>query len=206
MKKFLILLFMSSVCLGRAPTTTPLMPLPSSLESDKIISENQHRSPSLGLEIGTLGVPDNAYSEIIGLHLLFGGRVFFRMPFLERHWFFRPSLGYFRRNDGTFQQGVLQHLIEAGGVLQYVVFPENRLRPIVGAHAYLEVLMSQIYVFNTSQTSPSLWRGRFGPDVGFAFSVDSSFTLFSNFEGGFHSNQPIRPYGGFALGFSYLLD
>jgi len=183
--------------------------MPSRVEyetlSDEPSAEIPKRPTGLGLELGTLGRPTNANADLVGLQMLFGGRFFMRLP-LARNFYLRPALGYFRKGEGNGGTGVVQHSIDAGGTVQWVPWPEWRLRPIFGICPRVEALFSQISAFDSSGTSTGAYRFRLGPSAGLAYSIDRTLNLIADLEVSFPFTQPVRPYAGMTVGFIYRID
>lgn len=163
------------------------------------------RATNLGLELGVLGYKNNAGSDVFGLQLMPGGRVFLR-EFFTRSWIFKPSIGFFRRGEGTSETGVVQNVFEAGVVGQYVINPANQVRANAGLAARLDGILSQISALNASETTPLAFRVRMGPTVGVAYSISRGMTWVTDFELTLSLEKPVKPFAALTTGLSFTLD
>jgi hypothetical protein len=187
---------------GRNLAAPPLLTTRPKIETE--VPRRKTGSLAVGLELGTVGITDNANNDVFGLRLLYGGRASMSVP-LNPHFSFRPGLGYFRRNEGSDEGGVLTHLIEASAGVQWSPWPEYEFRPVFGLQARADFYMGQTYTLSSSVVSPTLLRLRLGPTLAAALNVDKQLVLFLETEGGIRTHEPVRGYGALSFGFSYSL-
>jgi hypothetical protein len=155
----------------------------------------------IGFELGSIARP-SATSDLAGLQLLPGGRIFMRFSPMRKI-FVKPALGFFYRSRGAGSVSVGEYSIEAGGTVYYTPLAPSRFQWFVGGAARMEAMISRTSVFGNGDTSPASYRFRMGPATGIAYAIDPRLSFVSDAEVTAAFTQPVRTYVGLTLGFVY---
>ena len=219
MKLFSILLLTSLSALARNPM--PLMPepevAPRQYASSRTRTQNDYTMKSkarsefdeksmLGLEFGAVGKSSSTKADILGMQALIGGRLFWRMPIpVIEDFYFKPSVGYFRRSENQGIVGIAQHSVEGGVVIQYALSNRRNFRWMVGLGQRMEALFSNISIGRVSGGGDPAFIYRLGPTTGFAFGVGQNMELVFDAELNFALVTPNQTYGGLTAGIAFGL-
>lgn len=154
----------------------------------------------IGLDLGTVGRRNETSSDALGFQLLWGGRVTSRLSFMDI-FYFKPSVGYFRKSESAGSVSVTQKAFELGVSALWNPFYENKTQLLLGIGQRLELFSSQITVATESNGSPTESRYRLGPQVGLSTLLFDSFILTAELEVGFSLTGNKDTYSGLTLGF-----
>lgn len=197
---------------GEMPTRVSYRPRPSmpatpySTVTAGSSERGSHSALGIGAELGLLGRgAGGTGSDVLGLQFLWGGRAFVRVP-VWGEISLRPSLGYFRRSEGSGGAGVTQNQFELGVDAEYSLLHQGRTRISAGIASRLDLLLSTFHALADSSSNPLTTRFRVGPKAGLLVGLDPRWSFSWNAEVTFGLTQPSRTYMGTALGIVRYLD
>ncbi len=203
---FLMVLIAAVPAIARPPV--PLMPpkvhnIGSDTTATAMEPRTARRAWGLGAELGLLGRRSGSGSDVLGMQLFFGGRVFARIPLWDS-FTIKPSIGYFRKSQGEGGAGVTEQAFEGGLVAHYSILQAQSLRWLAGISQRFELSTSTINVPGTS-SSESAFRYRVGPSTGIAYGLTPDVSLLTDLEVTFAVTNEARAFFGLTAGLVYYL-
>ncbi len=208
---FLIGLFWMNINVSAEPFLESLSPRPGASQPlrlkttsrSNLVHHTIKNSSILGAEIALTGRGNNTRSDVLGLNMAYGLRLTALIPFVGVY--AKPSLGYFRKTEGTQVAGVTQNNLEGGLNIYFANFGSAAARILLGVAQKLDIMFSKIWVQDVSVTSPPILRYRAGPGAGLQFLISNSILLGMDLEVSFPLRSPVETHGAFSTGVYFLL-
>jgi len=183
-------------------STPPVAPMTLTQRQQKPLRSERS---ALGFEAGILGVANKTSSEFLGLQLMYGMRSHYIFP-LSKHFFLRPSLGYFMKPQSEGEVSITQHLIEGGLGIHYAFGRSTHSLWHLGLVQRMDYLFSRIAVKESAASTPASFRYRTSGSLGTRLKLSEHSDLSFDFEAGVAPFEKTRLQSSFTTGFIFFID